>query len=232
MRLSLKRIAHPGRGAACVLTVAALLLLSACGPALPARPPAIEPAPRPPSAESPPSKQAGEEAARPTIAERAARRDAMLQESTPKPSSATGPEYQSGYPRLMPAPKARADGSLQSFVLVDTGPYLANHSVHRLTWTNDSGRRLSIYKAYIWTGFDRGGVADVQVEARRASDNSYIAIQQWDHYTDPTVPQHGQQFDYSTPMLLDLGDGITITHFANGFAPGWHAHHLVILWVK
>ena len=32
--------------------------------------------------------------------------------------------------------------------------------------------------------------------------------------------------------VLDLGDSITITHFANGFAPGWHAAHVFILWVK
>ncbi|HKN59028.1 MAG TPA: hypothetical protein VJV97_09260, partial [Gemmatimonadaceae bacterium] len=101
-----------------------------------------------------------------------------------------------------------------------------------LTWTNNSGRLLAIYKAYLWTGVDKGGIADVHIEARRASDNSYIGILQWDHYADPTLPQHGQQFDYPSPMMLDLGDSITITHFANGFAPGWHAAHVFILWVK
>ena len=212
------------------LIVAVLLVLSACAPVPPVRTPAPEPELKPPAASVAP-RPASEEP-RPTIAERAARRDARLQESAPAPSPSTGPDYASGYPKLSPAPKPRADGSLQSFVVLDTGPYLANHNVHNLVWKNDSGRRLAIYKAYAWTGFDRGGIADVHIEARRASDNSYIAILQWDHYADPTIPQHGQQFDYPMPMMLDPGDTIEITHFANGFAAGWHAHHLLILWVK
>ena len=103
-------------------------------------------------------------------------------------------------------PKARADGSLQSFALLNTGPYLANSNVHELSWTNSSGRALAIHKVYLWTGVDRGGIADVHIEARRGSDGSYIAIQQWDHYADPTVPQHGEQFDYASPMMIDPGE--------------------------
>lgn len=220
-----------------VLAAVCLAFLSSCAPTLPARPPIAEPPARPPIAE-PPAKPASEEPApRLTIAERAARRDAMIglqEQPTPRPSSTIPPgrDYQDGYPLLAPAPKARADGSLQSFPALDTGPYLANHSVHNLTWTNNSGRPLAIYKVYLWTGVDKGGIADVHIEARRASDNSYIGILQWDHYADPTLPQHGQQFDYPSPMMLDAGDSITIKHFANGFTPGWHAHHLLILWVK
>ena len=212
-----------------MLAGACLALLSSCAPTLlPARPPIAEPPVKPTSEER---------VARPTIAERAASRDVMIglqQQPTPRPSSTvpTGGDYQDGYPLLAPAPKARADRSLQSFLALNTGPYLANHNVHKLTWTNNSGRLLAIYKAYLWTGVDKGGIADVHIEARRASDNSYIGILQWDHYADPTLPQHGQQFDYPSPMMLDLGDSITITHFANGFAPGWHAAHVFILWVK
>jgi hypothetical protein len=219
-----------------VLATACLALLSSCTPTLPARPPIAEPPARPSIAEPPAKPANAEPTARLTIAERAARRDAIaLQEQpTPRPSSTVpaGRDYLDGYPILAPAPKARVDGSLQSFLALDTGPYLANHSVHNLTWMNSSGRPLAIYKAYLWTGLDKGGIADVHIEARRASDNSYIGILQWDHYADPTLPQHGQQFDYPSPMMLDPGDSITIKHFANGFTPGWRAHHLLILWVK
>jgi len=241
-----------------VLGGACLVLLTACAPTLPARPPIAEPPARPASEEpavrltpieraarmdgtvlqeQPSAKPASEEpAARPTPAERAAKRDGIVPQGqpTPRPSSTApaGGDYQGGYPRLGQAPKARADGTLQSFPVLDTGPYLANSNVHNLTWPNNSGRPLAIYKAYLWTGVDKGASADVHIEARRASDNSFIGILQWDHYADPTLPQHGQQFDYPSPMILDPGDAITIMHFANGFAPGWHAHHLLILWVK
>jgi len=183
-----------------------LVLLGSCASTPPAKPPIAEPPSRPTS-----------------------------EQPVANPSPPAGPpgsDYPTGYPQLAPAPKARADGSLQSFTVLNTGPYLANGNTHNLTWTNDSGRLLAIYKVYLWTGVDRGGIGDVHIDARRASDNSYIGILQWDHYAEPTVPQHGQQFDYPVPMLLDPGDSITILHFANGFAPGWHAHHVLILWVK
>ena len=227
---------QPGQATVWVVAACAALNWS-CGPTLPARSSAAEPSAKPTAAETQP-RPTSPETPRPTIAERAARYDAMVQ-NQPAQAPATagglalpGPEYGSGYPRFNPAPKARADGSLQSFLLLDTGPYPANHSDHILSWTNDSGRRLSIYKAYVWTGVDKGAVADVHIEARRASDNSYIAILQWDHYADPTVPQHAQQFDYPSPMTIDPGDAITIRHYANGFAPGWRAHHMLILWIK
>jgi len=234
------RVLGSRRGRHVLCLVACTGLMASCGPTMPARPPITE-APPKPSVEAPlPPRAESVEPARPTLAERAARYDATLQNQPPQPVAGPagggptlpGAEYQSGYPQFNPAPKPRADGSLQSFTVVNTGPYPANHTVHTLGWTNDSGRRLAIYKAYIWTGVDKGASADVHVEARRASDNSYIAILQWDHYADPTVPQHGQQFDYPTPMMLDPGDGITIKHYANGFAPGWRAHHVLILWVK
>ena len=79
----------------------------------------------------------------------------------------------------------------------------------------------------------KGAIADVQVEARRASDNSYIGFLQWDHYADPTSPQHAQQFDYTSPMILDPGEMIILRHFANGYSsPALRAHHVLILWVK
>jgi len=220
-----------------VLASACLALLSSCAPTLPARPPIAEPPPKSTIAEPTPRLTIAEPAAKQTIAERAASRNATIglqEQPTPRPSSTvpSGSDYKDGYPLLAPAPKARTDGSLQSFLAVDTGPYLANYNVHNLTWTNTSGRPLAIYKAYLWTGVDKGGIGDVHFEARRASDNSYIGILQWDHYADPTLPQHGQQFDYPSPMILDPGDSITIKHFANGFTAGWHAHHLLILWIK
>jgi hypothetical protein len=153
---------------------------------------------------------------------------------TSKPSSTlpAARDYQEGFPLVVPAPKARADGSLQSFMALNTGPYPADRNVRNLTWVNNSGRPLAIYKAYLWTGVDKGGIADVHVEARRASDNSFIGIQTWDHYADPTVPQHGQHFDYPSPMMLDPGETITLRHFAYGYSPGVRAHHALVLWVK
>ena len=218
-----------------IMAGACLGVLCSCAPVPPQRSTVSDSPPRPaekaaatPGAEVPPVAPA------PTIAERAAQYDVQHARATESPSStgSAARAYAEGYPVLAPAPKARRDGSLQSFLTLNTGPYLANQQVHNLTWTNNSGRTLAIYKAYLWTGVDKGATGDVQIEARRASDNSYIAVLLWDHYADPTLPQHGQQFDYPSPMMLDPGDSITITHLANGFKPGSHAHHLMILWVK
>jgi hypothetical protein len=172
----------------------------------------------------------------PTLVERAAARDRALSEERaqagPAPIPGNPSDYATGFPILGQAPKPRPDDSLQSFRLVDTGPYLANAHFHSVKWTNNSGRSLAIYKAYVWTGFDRGGIADVHIDLRRESDGSFIALMQWDHYGDPTLPQQGQQFDYGSPMVLDPGESVSIAHFANGVNPGWHAHHVVIVWIK
>jgi hypothetical protein len=210
--------------------IGSAVVLCSCAPTVPPKPPVEAP---PPKAEAAPT----EPTSRPlTIAERAAIRDRMagLEPSPNEPSSpvAGAADYADGFPRLSRAPKIRGDGTLQSLVLLDTGPYLANNNVHELMWTNSTGRPLAIHKVYVWTGVDRGALADVHIEARRASDDSYLAILQWDHYAEPTLPQHGQQFDYASPMVIDPGDKITIKHFAHGFAPGWHAHHLLIIWFK
>lgn len=228
-----------------ILIVASLPLLASCATSLPPNPPIVEPATTPPVAQLPPKPPvaqpstkpaSGEPPARPTLADRAAKYDTITapEQPTSRPSSTvpSGRDYQDGYPQLAQAPKARADGSLQSFLAINTGPYVANSITHNVIWTNNSGRALAIHKAYLWSGVDKGAIADVHVEARRTSDNSYIGILQWDHYADPTLPQHGQQFDYTSPMMLDPGETITLLHFANGFTPGWHAHHILILWVK
>lgn len=141
-------------------------------------------------------------------------------------------DYAPGYPVYGTAPDARLDGSLTSFLAFNTGPYPADSTQHTIYWTNDTGRELSICKAYLWTGVDRSAIADVHAELRRDNDGSYIAILQWDHYADPTLPQHAQQFEYPSPMTLMPDEKLRLFHFANGFSTGWHAHHLVILWVK
>jgi hypothetical protein len=227
-----------------IIVIACLALLSSCGATLPANPPTTEqpvtqttplsPA-KLPVAQPPTSPASNAPSTRPTLAERAAKYDTIVQaQAAPGPSSTVpaGREYQDGFPLVVPAPKARADGSLQSFMALNTGPYLADRNVHNLTWTNSSGRPLAIYKVFLWTGVDKGGIVDVNVEARRASDNSYLGIQTWDHYADPTSPEHGQQFDYTTPMMLDPGETVTLRHYAIGFSPNVHAHHALILWVK
>ena len=223
-------------GPSTMLAIACFALLSSCAATVPVSPPIAEPPAKPPVVQPPMKPASDDSLARLTVAERAARHDMITQQAqpTPRPSSTIpgGRDYQDGYPQLAQAPKARADGSLQSFLAINTGPYVANSITHNVIWTNNSGRALAIHKAYLWSGVDKGAIADVHVEARRTSDNSYIGILQWDHYADPTLPQHGQQFDYTSPMMLDPGETITILHFANGFTPGWHARHALILWVK
>lgn len=148
----------------------------------------------------------------------------------PRLPSQTG--YVAGYPIFSQAPPARSDTTLVSFLTLNTGPYQADGTIHNLTWTNNSGRALQVYKVYLWSGMDIGGKGDVHIQVNRASDDSYLGALQWDHYADPTAPQQGQQFDYSVPMVIAAGDGLNIMHFANGLSPGLHAHHWLILWVK
>jgi len=154
---------------------------------------------------------------------------------TGPPGGGNSGGYAPGFPIFLSPPAPPPNGGLVSFMMVDTGPYAADGSVHVIYWTNNTGQDINIVKAYIWTGVDRGAIMDVHVELRRDYDNSYLAILQWDHYADPTVPQHGQQFDFSSfPMLLEAGEQLRIFHFAQQYvapAGSLNARHDIVLWV-
>src|SRR5882762_2279615 len=83
-----------------LVAAASLALLSSCAPALPARPPIAEPLARPPAAERQANPPREEPVVKLTIAERAARRDAVALQAqpTPTPSSTipAGRDYQDG----------------------------------------------------------------------------------------------------------------------------------------
>jgi hypothetical protein len=113
----------------------------------------------------------------------------------------------------------------------NTGPYRVGGGYQYLYWQNQSDRPLKIVKAYLWTGVDLNGIADVHVEVRRETDNTLLCMKQWDHYQNP-IDDAGRVFDFSaTPIVLLPGERLKMLYFANpAGAANFNAHHVCELW--
>lgn len=116
----------------------------------------------------------------------------------------------------------------QSAVIFNTGPYVTDGISRTRNWKNQTGKTIIIRAAYLWTGVDLGGVFDSHVQVTR-SDGSYVHILQWDHYKDPTAPQHGV-WRYFEPgyMALNPGEELILSYFSSP-GGGKHAHHVFIM---
>ena len=47
-----------------------------------------------------------------------------------------------------------------------------------------------VKRTYLWVGVTAGVALDAQIDIRRASDMALVDLLQWDHYKDPTAPNH------------------------------------------
>ena len=123
--------------------------------------------------------------------------------------------------------------NIYSAPIFNTQAYIMDGISKSLYWENKTNWNIKLVKAYLWTGVDTDGIADCHVDMRRVSDGSIIHILQWDHYTNPTAPNHGTFIDHDY-MLLKIGDKIKFNYVANP-APesrNKHAHNIGIIWVK
>jgi hypothetical protein len=100
---------------------------------------------------------------------------------------------------------------LSSATVFDIIAYPADGTVRRMTWTNDTGQRLLIHKAYIWIGMYDKARADSDAAVTRA-DGTTISKLQWDHYADPTAPVFKDDY-YTIPIELNPGESLTLTYY-------------------
>lgn len=135
---------------------------------------------------------------------------------------------------MLPMPPARADGSLVSAGIIDTGPYTGDSTMREAVWVNKSGRELEIHQVYLWAGVDIGARADVHAEVRRSSDDSILAILQWDRYAEPSAPDNHAVFRYQAPyMRIAQGDAIKLRYRMVPFNGNqYRAHNYVIIWAR
>lgn len=117
--------------------------------------------------------------------------------------------------------------------IIDSSPYVMDGLRHRIRWTNLTGRKLLLRKAYLWSGVQGGSSADVHAELYRVSDNASILLNQWDRYAEPTAPNNGIYTDFDPYMVINPDDGIEMLHFGIQFnGSGKLAHHGATIWVQ
>lgn len=132
----------------------------------------------------------------------------------------------------MPAilPPWPTDGNnLISCQIFDTGPFAADGKTYSIEW--NPGRDIKVVASKIWTGVTMGGILDIACVLSRKSDGSILQSYGWDHYTDPTAPNHGQYINFS-PYYFTIGqnDALRLSYGSTAFNPPKNAHHLCIIW--
>lgn len=139
-------------------------------------------------------------------------------------------------PSVPELPDPALSNDLVSVRIFNTGPYIADYLTRELAWVNQTGHPLEIVQSYLWTGVDMGGRMDTHVELERERDRSLLNVLQWDHYADPTVPQHYSLVAYA-PYTFRLVpyEALILRYFSNPMVPArpdLHAHHVGILFLR
>ena len=117
------------------------------------------------------------------------------------------------------------------------GPRVADGLEHVVRWTNQTGRLLYLRKAYVWSGVQKGIIADVHAELNhRGPDGtlkSLVALCQWDRYAEPTAPNNSVWVDFDTYMTIEPGDRLELMYFmAQLVGTGGKHHHGAAVWVQ
>lgn len=125
--------------------------------------------------------------------------------------------------------------ALVSAVIFDTTAYPADGQVRIMTWRNDTGARLYIRKAYLWSGMYAGARADSDATVTRSSDGAIVAKLQWDHYAEPVAPV-SQIINFEPGyMLLESDEVLTLTYYTTPIKDGdpfMAAAQFILWWSK
>lgn len=99
---------------------------------------------------------------------------------------------------LLAVPIAAAPLKTQQVMV--TGAFACDSVQRVLSWSNTEGQTIYVKAADIWMGMGLGSVSDFQVILVRTSDQVRLIRGSWDHYAEPTLPDH---------------------HLYRSFAPDW-----------
>lgn len=109
----------------------------------------------------------------------------------------------------------------------DSGVYPADGQKRTKDFVNDTGGRLRIVQSFLWTGVVIHGVCDTAVTLSTVDadgNERMINTIPWDHYAEPTTFQ-GRFLDHHTPIVVEAGEIVRVSHFAANVAGGTSVQH-------
>jgi hypothetical protein len=87
--------------------------------------------------------------------------------------------------------------------ILHSGPHACKNS-DTVTWKNDTGRTLHIKMLDAFTGMGGGSKADFSFGVTRSSDGTLLAINNWDHYAEPTSQEATRFHQSFSPDYIEL----------------------------
>ena len=97
-----------------------------------------------------------------------------------------------------------------------------------IRWKNPSEKTIYIKGFSAFIGVDRGGVCDTSIYVKRVSDGNMIGEANWDHYRDPSAPNHTVSEYYPDGLYKSLksGEMLQFTSRASAIVTGFNYMHV------
>lgn len=106
-------------------------------------------------------------------------------------------------------------------------PVAMSMNSRTIRWVNHTGRKMAILGAYVWSGVEQYKLCDNHCELVRVSDQSTLAVVQWDRYAEPTAPNNSVWVNFDYGMTLDVDDALDL--FWYGSNPAGNSHHRAMI---
>ncbi len=128
---------------------------------------------------------------------------------------------------------------LTALRVIDTGPFPCNGEDRRMEWVNPWPLTIRVKGMQVWVGARYGTRADIWVWPYRKSDDMVMPPHfNWDHYAEPTSPDHVLILPYSPDWIsVGPGDAIVLNYGGNdvieaypGIGRQGEAHITVTIW--
>lgn len=117
---------------------------------------------------------------------------------------------------------------IRNVIHMNSGPHLANAQPVRKEWT--APHAVWLTAATLWTGCDRGQVADIAMHLWRKSDGALLAWVHWDHYSEPTALHTDYRCWWPRYWTLSAGDSLVLQSIGHNIAPPTlNVHHIALI---
>lgn len=129
-------------------------------------------------------------------------------------------------PAELPLPR-----DLTGRMVINTGQFKCDGEQRMQTWQNESEQALYIRRAEVWMGMYRHGISDFYFHLAREERWSALGHTNWDHYAEPTAPQHSAIYSYAPDaVVLYPGETLGLRYGCSNMENDPVGHIIVTIW--